>query len=314
MVVSASGADRVAEHTKACSKRLGIEDYLLCVLLERRLECFMKADSLGRDDLHERPSLNAGEDLSINLLGILFLAEDEAGTGSTETLMRGCRDKVGDRNGILMDTTCNEACDVRHINEEVGSDGVGNLTESHKVDLARVGGSAGREHLRANFLGLLGKGIIVDTAIVLRDAVVGDLVELAGEVGLVSVGEVTTMRQIHGEDFIAGLEDAEVDGHVGLATAVGLNVGMLGSEKLLGTFDRESLDDIDMLTPAIPAASWITLGVLVGEAGALGLHDGLAGEVLRGDELDVLELAMMFGRDGGRDLRIGLREGAGGVE
>ena len=312
MVVGAAGADRVSEHGEACREGLGIEDDLLGIFLERRLERLVEADSLGRDDLHERAALDTGEHLAVDLLGILFLAENESGAGAAQALVRGGGDEVGVGNGIGMRASRDETRDVSHVDEEESPDGIGDLAESREVDLARVGGSAGGDHLRFDLLGLFSEGVVVDAAVGQGDAVVGDFVEFAGEVGLVPVGEVASVREVHGEDAIAGLEDAEVDGHVGLAAAVGLDVGVVRAEELLGALDRKVLDDVDMFTSTVPTASGISLGILVGEAGTLSLHDRLAGEIFRCDQLDVFELAMMLRGDGGSDLRVGLGEGGVG--
>ncbi len=72
------------------------------------------------------------------------------------------------------------------------------------------------------------------------------------------------------------LEDGEIDGHVCLAAGVGLDVDVLGAENPLCAVDGQLLDDIHVLAAAVPAAARVALGVLVGEAGALGLHDGAA--------------------------------------
>ena len=64
------------------------------------------------------------------------------------------------------------------------------------------------------------------------------------------------------------------------------------------------LDHIHVFASAIPAAAGIALSVLVGETGSLCFHYRLAGEVLAGDQLDILELAAAFFADGIGDLRI----------
>jgi hypothetical protein len=51
------------------------------------------------------------------------------------------------------------------------------------------------------------------------------------------------------------------------------------------------------------------LGVLVREDGADGLHDGAAGVVFGGDQLDLVALSIFLGFDGGKDLGIGGGEG-----
>ena len=63
-------------------------------------------------------------------------------------------------------------------------------------------------------------------------------------------------------------------------------------------------DFVDVFTTSIPAPSWIALGIFVGEEGTLGLHDGWAGEVFRGDELDVFILALLLILDGGEEIGI----------
>ena len=192
-------------------------------------------------------------------------------------------------------------------------DGVGDFAHAREIDDAGVGGSAGGDHFRGwNCCGVQGEGVVIDALVLLADAVVGDLEEAAGEVRLVAMGEVAAMGEIHGEDAVAGLEDGEVDGHVGLAAGVGLDVGVLGAEELAGAIEGELLDDIDILAAAVPALAGVALGVFVGEAGALGLHDGAAGEVFGSDELDVFELAKGLAADGIGDLGIDLGERSAG--
>ena len=51
------------------------------------------------------------------------------------------------------------------------------------------------------------------------------------------------------------------------------------AEKLLGAVDGELLDDVDIFTAAVPAASGIAFGIFVREAGALRFHHSAAGEI-----------------------------------
>ena len=62
------------------------------------------------------------------------------------------------------------------------------------------------------------------------------------------------MGQVHAEDPVAGLEDAEVGGHVGLGAGVGLDVDVLGAgEEGQGPLDREVLRDVHELAAAVVA-------------------------------------------------------------
>ncbi len=76
-----------------------------------------------------------------------------------------------------------------------------------------------------------------------------------------------------------------------------LDVGVVGTEQLPGALDGQRLDLVHMLAATVVALARIALGVLVGQAAALRLHDALAAVVLRGDQLDVVFLALFFGLD-----------------
>jgi hypothetical protein len=76
-----------------------------------------------------------------------------------------------------------------------------------------------------------------------------------------------------------------------LGAGVRLEVGEVGAEQFLNTINRELLCHVDMLAAAIVTLAGISLDVLVGEHGALGLHHLGAGVVLRRDQLDALLLA-----------------------
>ena len=85
---------------------------------------------------------------------------------------------------------------------------------------------------------------------------------------------------------------------------MGLHVGVLDTENLLGAVDGQLLGDIHVLAAAVPALGRVALGVFVGEHRALCLHDGRAGEILAGDQLDVFLLAAGLGPDHLCDLGI----------
>src|SRR5204863_3282813 len=93
-----------------------------------------------------------------------------------------------------------------------------------------------------------------------------------------------------------------------LRAGVGLHVRMFGAEERLRARDRRALDDVDVFTPSVVAAAWIAFGVLVGEYGAGRLENSAAHEVLRGDELEAVVLAVPLVADGLRHVRIDLGE------
>jgi len=120
------------------------------------------------------------------------------------------------------------------------------------------------------------------------------------------VRQVTAFGQAHAQDGVAGLEESQQHGLVGLRTGAGLHVGGIGTEQLLDAVDGELLDHVGVFATAVVAAARIAFCVFVGELRALRCHDGGRGVVLAGDQLDVLFLAGVFGLDGGPDFSVGL--------
>ncbi len=114
--------------------------------------------------------------------------------------------------------------------------------------------------------------------------------------------------EVHPEDRVPRLKHGEIDGHVGLNARMGLDVCVLRPEELLAPLDGQPLHDVDKLASPVVSPARIALGVLVRHDAALGLQDGLADKVLRGDHLQFPRLSPGFLADRLRDLRIGLHQ------
>ena len=197
-----------------------------------------------------------------------------------------------------------EAGEVRHVGPQIRADLVGDGAERLEVEGARVGGPAGDEHLRALGQGLLTDAVHVDAVGLRVDLVGDDVVELAGEVELHAVGEVTTVRQGQTHDLVAGIGQGVEDGGVGLRAGVRLDVGELGAEQGLRTVAGEILDDVGVLAASVVATARVALRVLVGEDRTLRLQHGAGDEVLGGDHLEEVALTGDLATDGGVDLRV----------
>jgi len=98
-------------------------------------------------------------------------------------------------------------------------------------------------------------------------------IKLTREVGGVTVREVPAMRQVHRQDLVTRLDAGEVNGGIGLAARVRLDVGVVSAEEGLGPVNRELLDLVDLFTATIPALTGVTFGILVREDAALRFHD-----------------------------------------
>ena len=152
-------------------ERFGVVHDLLLICLEPGLERFVEADGLGRDDVHERAALDAGEDLAVDVLGELLLADDDAAARAAQALVRGGGDEIRDADRARMHARGDEAGDVRHVHEKVGADAIRDLAHALEIDDARVGGRAGGDHLRLILQRLPGERVVVDALVLLAHAV-----------------------------------------------------------------------------------------------------------------------------------------------
>ena len=106
--------------------------------------------------------------------------------------------------------------------------------------------------------------------------------------------QVPAVAEVHAENGVARLEEGEIDGDVRLRAGMRLNIGVLRAEELLGPLDGERLDLVDILAAAVIARAGIALGILVGQVTSHGLKHSLTDKVLRGDQLDMVPLALQF--------------------
>ena len=197
---------------------------------------------------------------------------------------------------------------MRHVDHEDGAHFLRHISERLPVDGARVRTVAGDDHLRLVRTRLRPHLLVVDDA-VFGHAVRHRVVEQTGEVHRRAVREVTALRQIHAEERVAGLEEGEEHRGIRRRTAVRLHVGVIGPEQLLESVDRQLLDLIHDVASAVVALARQSFGVLVGERRAHRFHDRRRHEILAGDELQPVALALRFLVDQMRDLRIRLRQG-----
>jgi hypothetical protein len=94
--------------------------------------------------------------------------------------------------------------------------------------------------------------------------------------------------------------------------AVRLDAHVLAPEDLFRAIDGQPFDGVDILAAAVPAFPGITFRILVRQDTALRFHDGAAGEIFRGDQLDVLALAILFRDDCLENFRVHFAQTAAG--
>ena len=150
--------------------------------------------------------------------------------------------------------------------------------------------------------------VVVDSTALLVDAVLHGFEYLAREIRTGAMGQVTAVGQPHAQQRVTRFEQRQIRRHVGRGARVWLHIGVVGAKQGLGPFHGQSLGFVHVLAAAIVTASRITLSVLVGEHRALGLQHPWAGIVLRRDELDVILLALLLGRDRSPQIAIEVRD------
>ncbi len=115
-------------------ERLGVVDDLARIDLEVGLQRLAEGDGLGGDDMHQRAALKAGEDRRIDLLGdVRVIGQDKAAARAAQGLVRRRGDDMGVREGRGMHAAGDEAGEMRHIDEEIGADRIGDLAEFGEI-------------------------------------------------------------------------------------------------------------------------------------------------------------------------------------
>ncbi len=122
------------------------------------------------------------------------------------------------------------------------------------------------------------------------------------------MAEVTAHGKLHRQDAVARCEQRVIDGLICLAPGVRLHVCMAGAEQSAGACNGKPLERIGPLGSAVIAAARVALDGLVGEHRALGFEHRTADEILRGDELDLIRLALALALDHGSELRVRIGE------
>ena len=284
--------------------RCGIDFHLFRVLFELGLQGFFERNGFGGNDVHQRTALQAWEDGRVQRFFMrVVAAQNHAAARTAQGFVGGGGDEVAERDGVGIFAAGNQACVVRHIDKEVGTDFVGDFAEFRPVDLQCVGRCAGNDHFGFVFeREAFDFGVIEDFVFI--QAVGNGVVEFAGNVDAGTVGQVSAVGEAHAEDGVAGFEDGGVHGLIGLGAGMGLDVGVFCTEEFFDAVDCQLFDDIDVFAAAVVAFAGVAFGVFVGQLRTLCLHHGATDVVFGSNQFDVVLLALVFLGNGGCQLRI----------
>mmetsp|Transcript_35060 Transcript_35060/g.74781 ORF Transcript_35060/g.74781 Transcript_35060/m.74781 type:complete len:299 (-) Transcript_35060:161-1057(-) len=259
-----------------------------------------------------RSSLKGREYSLVNLVlepPLVLAEEDHTRSRPAETLVcRGGHDITElERRCLLVGR--DQSRNVRHVHQEEGAVGVGDLAKPLVVPVSGVGRAT------ANYHGRLEEARIPRQLVVVDDArhgihLVGEGFEvdrrsahgLAGVlllgVGVEPVREMTSGGKVEPHDAIVRREKGGVHSEVGGTAGVGLDVNppllRIQSIRLEGALLAELLDLVNDFVSTIVPGVGEALGVFVRQRRAEAFHDRAGGEVLGRDELERRVLAKLL--------------------
>ena len=296
MRIGAASDDIQTALHQLIGQRLRVLDHLCLIGLEFRAQRLAKGHGLARDHMHQRATLNTGEDGGIEFLRqILVIGQDHAAARAAQGFVGGRCGDMGMREGRGVEARRHQTREMRHIDQQIGTDAIGNLAHFREIDDAGDGGPTGDDHLGLVFGSKARDLVIVQQVVLTAHAILDGVEPFAGLVGLGPVSQVAARIQRHAKDRIAGLQQRLEHALIGLRTRIRLHVDIGTIEQLAGTLDGKVFGHVHMFAATVIAAAGIAFGVFVGHHAALGLHHGGRDDVFRRDQLDLLALALEFG-------------------
>ena len=198
-----------------------------------------------------------------------------------------------------------QAGEMGHVDHEDGAHFVGNCAESGEVDDAGIGRAARQDQLGLVLARQAGHLVHVDLLIVAAHRVGHRLEPFAGIVGGMAVGEMAAGGQVQTHEGVARRKQGIKRRLIGIGAGVRLDIGESGAEQLPRAIDGQLFRHVDIFAAAIVALARIAFGIFVGQHRALGLQHGARDDVLGGDQLDLVALAVQLVLDAAENLRIG---------
>ncbi len=128
-------------------QRLRVINNPLGVFFEFRLQCFAKANCLAGDDVHQRPALNAGKYVAVQIFGVIGATHRQTGTRAAQRFVRCRGHKIGDGHRVIVQPCCDQAGIVRHIDKQLGANFTSDLRELRVRNFARISTCAGDDQL-----------------------------------------------------------------------------------------------------------------------------------------------------------------------
>ena len=105
---------------------------------------------------------------------------------------------------------------------------------------------------------------------------------------------MSAVGEAHAHDCVAGIYERGICRHVSLRTRVRLNVGAVRTEELFCALDSKIFNDVNIFAAAVIALAGIALCIFIGQNGAGCQQHRLGDDVLAGNQLNVIALALQL--------------------
>ena len=195
---------------------------------------------------------------------------------------------------VLVETCCNQSCDMRHVYHEEGAYFICDLTEDIKADLSRISGRTGNDQLWLVLVCQFSYVVVIYGFRLRIQSVCYKVIRLSGNVDRGSMGQMTAVGQIHAQHCIAIFEDCLVYSSISVGTGMRLHVSMFCTKDLLGTIYRHLFYFVYEFASAIVSLSRVAFCILVGQRASHSFHDLIIYKVLGCDHFDFGFLTIDF--------------------
>lgn len=217
--------------------------------------------------------------------------------------------------GGRVDLSRNQSGFVSNIGEVEGANRVSNCSHFGVVNLTRIGGATTNHYFGFDIFRTFGNLVVVKDASFGIDGVEVGIKKarserdgFAGVRKFPAVTEMSSVVEIHGEHFVAGIKERGVDGEVSETAGCRLDVNVpdffIESEEFESPRLDQALDLIDKLIALVVAFTRLTFTIFVHEDASDGFLNCVGNKVFAGNHGKILSLSFGFGLDKVVDFRI----------
>ena len=244
--------------------------------------------------MHQRSTLNTWKDLAVQAFTVLLLGQNQASSRASHGFMgRGCNIiGTGHRRG--MDTCCHQPGNMGHIHHKEGINLISYCAKCLKINKTGIGTGTSHNHSGPVFMSDTLHFLHVDHACFLINSIRYEIEKLSREVDWTTMGEVSTMGEIHAQHLVAGVQCGKINSHICLAAGMGLNISIFRLKQFPGSVDCQIFYNIGIITTAIIALTGIPFGILIGEDRTLRLKYCLTDDIFRSNKFKIVALTIQF--------------------